>query len=156
MSEEKSKDSKSKSDDFPIYFLVIWMPMMFVMFTLVTDNEHEHLTEEQILQRQVEAEEKKLQKDKEWQESVDAFDEQVDIIMKDAPFPFNIIVGLAVLAIVFKGFNSAHVRRLRRLRNLDLLEYMNPNILVPVMVGFLYVMWLSGDLDMIGLVKYDE
>lgn len=143
MSETKKDNSnnKSRSDDYPLYFLMLWIPIvMILIISPLGDNidPNSLLTDEQKLEKQKEIELKKLEKEEKWQEDTQWWKSGINYILVEKPMPYTMILGIAIMALLIKSFMG------RRRHYDDFYTILNLRTFAPISLMTLYIFWVTG------------
>lgn len=132
--------SKVKTEDFPIFFIIVWIPMMFLLMTMNTSDPDSLLTDEQKLEKQKENADLKEVKDKEWEEGVNSVTNPIQYFIDERPFPFNLLLAIPIGYLLMKGVNGRGFYRGEMFEN-----FANPRLMIPVMIAIFYLIWVSGE-----------
>lgn len=150
MSKEENKENKQGGIDTPILFVIIYLPIMMILFmsVLTGDDPNSLLTEEQKLEKQKQIALEKDQRELESQEQQKFYDDGINWFVYEKPFPLNILIGVGIFFFVAWGMNL----RSRRFDGGMFELFSNPITVLSLTCGLFYLLWVSGELENMGIL----
>ena len=132
------KRSRYDDDSSSIFILIIFMPLMFLVITNITQNDDPNslLTDQQKLEKQKEIALQKEQEQIEHEKNVKFWNDGINYFITEKPMPYTFLVGLLLFGLLVRGFN--------RRRHYDWWENLaNHSISIPLLLLILYIAWVS-------------
>lgn len=136
MSDQKRS---SNCDDYPLYFVIIWIPFMVILIATIGNNDDPNslLTDEQKLEKQKEIELKKEQDKIKSEQDSKWWNDQINYFIQEKPMPYTFIIGLVIFGLLIRGYN--------RRRHYDWFTHIfTPSVTLPLCLLLLYIAWVSG------------
>lgn len=138
-----SNKTDDRSDTL-LLLIPMWMMMMVVIIIpLGNDDPNSLLTDEQKLEKQKEIEEQKRLKAEQDAKNKKWWDDKITYVLEEKPFPYVHLIGLLIFIAAFAGYTRGRYRFDGFFSTIS-----NPFFMIPLMFGFLYLAWLSGDFSL--------
>ena len=140
-------ETKKCNDNWGIYFLIIWLPimMMVVIINSDSDSENDLLTDEQKLEKQKELTIKKEQDELKKQQDAQWWDTKISYVIVDKPpiavFGVGVILLLSLVIFLQSSFGRSWFDEMRYHGWWSLF---NVKTIFILMIGILYLMWVTG------------
>lgn len=134
----ETKKNGNNSDDYPLYMVMVMMPLIAIFIITSGGDPNSLLTDEQKIEKQKEIANKKEQKEKQWEEDKTWWKDGINYLIDEKPQPYVMLVGFVIFGFLIKGFTG---RRYERGLNGIM---MTPSIIIPIWLFTAYMLWVSG------------